>query len=156
MYLRPKRCDFGNVHLLKDHPSQNADRYNYIIFRSKEPVLVLHKYKTAHIYGEIVEKIPRELYEIIRASLKSFPRKHLFISSRGEPYKKNKSFSEFVRNVFDDLFGKKMGMSMWRHIYVNSQINFNDMSQERLETEARLMGHSVNQQMLAYKFKKSI
>jgi hypothetical protein len=149
-HLRPKRSDYGAVKLLNKRP-KNMDQGNYIVLSKGDPVLVLNHYKTSHVYKAIIEKIPPELYAVLTKSVKAFPRAYLFLSSQDQPYLKNKSFSEFVRTTMMELFNKKMGVSLWRHVYVSEKMDFNKMSLEALEQEAQLMGTSVNTQMLTYK-----
>jgi hypothetical protein len=149
-HLRPKRSDYGAVKILNKRP-KNIDQGNYLVLAKSDPVLVLNHYKTSHVYKAIIEKIPPELYAVLAKSVKAFPRTYLFLSSQDQPYVKNKSFSEFVRSTMMELFHKKMGVSLWRHVYVSEKMDFNKMSLEALEQEAQLMGTSVNTQMLTYK-----
>lgn len=152
MNMRPKRADFGNVQIFHEIPS-NKNTINYILL-DKKPHFVLNNHKTSHVVHSIVEDINLDLQNIILLSLKYYPRKYLFVDSKGNPYEKNKSYAEFVKRVFLKYFGKGVGVSLWRRIYNYEKLDFNTMSWTELEHEAKLMGHSVMTQFLIYKIKK--
>jgi hypothetical protein len=149
MHLRPKRADLGNVRLLKQEPKNNIG--NYIIL-DNSPRLVMNDYKTAGKHKSIIEDINVELHEILLASLKEYPRKHLFVNQQGLPYLDNRAYSHFVRAAFKHYFGKAAGVSLWRHIHVTERINPLTMTEHELEREAHLMGHSVTQQRVVYRW----
>ena len=148
--LRPKRADLGNVRILKKAPKDQT-AYNYIVL-DKSPRLVLNIHKTADKNHAIIEDINSELYEILLNSLKHYPRKHLFVNRDTKPYEDNRAYSHFVRRMFKKYFGKETGVSLWRHIHVTERINPLTMNEHELEREAKLMGHSVAQQRIVYRW----
>jgi hypothetical protein len=151
--IRPKRADLGEVHILTRKPTdKNMLSSNYIVLGKAKSMLYLNKYKTAKFHKTVDEKLPKQLVDVLHRSLKAYPRKYLFVDSNGDPYVQNNSYSQFIRRTFDALFGKAMGVSLWRHVHTQQRIDFNKMSMEELKEEARLMCHSIGQQLLVYKF----
>lgn len=156
--IKPKRADLGEVYISQDGkiPKSHADK-NYIIIRTTDTqgVLVINDYKTSKIYGTLQEPLTQEVTTIIRKSLEFKPRNYLFISFHGKlsgmPYSKKNSYSQFVRRVFEKHFGKTMGVSLWRHVYIGEHIDFNGPSYAELKNNARLSGHSIDTQMKIYR-----
>jgi len=149
--VTPKRADLGNVHLVKRKPADH-DNKNYLLLNST-PTLVINLHKTASTHGPIIDKLSSEYADILRDSLKRYPREYLFISTQGGPYELNNSYTQFVRNTFGDLFdGRKLGVSLWRHVYVSEKVDFNAMQHNEIIESAQKMGTSVMQQMMVYKY----
>lgn len=160
--LVPKRADLGNVRIYlsaKDIPV-DSNIHNFVYLGADDnyrvkPFLQINKFKTSGTYkGGIRELINDKLYADIIESLKVYPRQYLFVDSRGKPYIKNNSYSQFVKRTFEGLFGKgkNMGVSLWRHVYVSSQIDFNKMSERDIAEKIRNMGTSENQVRQVYKW----
>lgn len=155
--IKPKRADLGDVYISVDGkiPKEYAEK-NYIIIKSSEEgLLVINDYKTSKIYGTLEEHLSKELTTVIQKSLEFRPRKHLFISFHGKlsglPYTKKNSYSQFVRRVFTKQFGKTMGVSLWRHVYIGEHVDFNGPSYAELKHNAKLSGHSIDTQMKIYR-----
>jgi hypothetical protein len=152
--IKPKRCDLGCVYVSLDGciPKSYLEK-NYIILNGDSPKLILNKYKTSKSYGKLVEPLSEELIIILKESFKLFPRSHLFISQdarlKNKPYDKNNSYSRFVIRVFENLFGKGMTTSLWRHVYISENIDFNSHYPD-LVKNARLSGQSLTTQMKIY------
>lgn len=162
MNLAPKRADLGNVrifHLGKDIPTDNKDM-NFIYLGTKDkfkikPFLQINKFKTAkHMVHGIREVIPQPLYNDILYSLQQQPREYLFVDSKGNPYTNNNSYSKFVSRTFASLFGedKSMGVSLWRHVYVSTQMNLHTMSDKDIKDQVYKMGTSERQIKQVYKW----
>jgi hypothetical protein len=146
--ITPKRSDLGKLRIyFAEDPVVNDE--NYIVLRkvnsSLDSFLVMNVYKTAKSYGRIEEVLSKETTQVIRDSLKKFPRNYLFITRFGTPHKSNASYGKFVERTFLELFGRAMGTSMWRHVYVTEKIDPNQ-SEEALEIIARNMCHSASVQ----------
>lgn len=157
--IRPKRADFGNVRIVGEedidiYKDNDKDKENYIVLSESEPKLVLNVYKTAKKHSTITEEINPVLYKIIKSSLEFYPRKYLFVDKEGKPYIKNNSYSQFVIRTFKSLFNINVGVSIWRHIYVSNKLNPTVMTTKELEREAFLMGHTIAQQSVVYRWVK--
>lgn len=155
MYLniRPKRADLGDVYITTERtvPTNYAAKGNYIILTDK-PRLVMNNYKTRNIYGTIIEPLNEDIVKILKESLSRFPRQHLFVQSKAPiPYTKSNSYAQFVKRTFDEHFGRAMGTSLWRRVYIAENVDFNKSSFAEIQANARLSGHSPATQLQIYK-----
>lgn len=153
--LRPKRADYGNLYVLAKEPARGrAPQGNYVIL-SPKPYLVLNEYKTAKKRGQIKEDIPFELLVQLKESLTLFPRNYVFVSTWPKtymkPYAKNNSYSRWVMRTFSKHFGKEMGVSLWRSVYINANVDFQYGKYEDIEKGAQLSGHSVQHAFMVYR-----
>lgn len=148
LYVRPKRGDLGVVYLLGKRPERNV---NCIVINKGCGTLYMNEYKTSGCYGTVEEPLSQAYIKLMRQSLKAFPRKYLFVDSNGEPYTNNNSYSQFVRRNNEEMFGKPMGVSLWRRVYINQRLDFNKMTNVEMGQEARWMCHSIAEQQKVYK-----
>lgn len=141
IYLRPKRADLGSVRIYNDDP--HLTDHNYIVLGADPSAayLVMNIYKTAKYYNRFEELIPIELYSDITESLSRYPRDYLFRKDDKLPMSNN-TYSAFVKTTFEQLFGRSTSLSLIRHIYITEKLDFNKMSIEELEKEAKLMLHT--------------
>jgi len=149
VHILPKRADLGNVKVfMKDGMTAKT---NFICLGS-DPHLQLNSFKTKKFFKDgIREDLNKELVEILRDSMKRYPREYLFTDRNGKPYN-NTAYSKYVIRTFNQLFGRKMGVSIWRHVFISTQIDFNNRSENDVENTAHLMGTSTNQQKNVYKW----
>jgi len=151
--MNAKRADLGNVRIWDREPRGARERAgNYLVLKPK-PVLVLNRYKTAKVRGEIREPLNAVMARDVRASLRAFPREYLIVNSRGDPYLVNNSYSQYVKRIFLKYFGRAMGVSLWRNVYITANVDFNETSYEELERNAHYKGHSLQQEFMTYRKK---
>ncbi len=154
VHMRPKRADLGAVELFETTDPNRTD-INYMVLRKKgASYLSMHVYKTSKYYKTVEEDIPAGLLTDIQTSVKRWPRKYLFTKENGDPMSNN-TYTVFVKDVFKQLFGKATGVSMLRHIYITEKLNFDDMTMEEQDEEARLMLHTSGLQR-RYKWPKKL
>jgi hypothetical protein len=67
----------------------------------------------------------------------------------------NNTYSVFVKTTFEQLFGRGTGVSLLRHIYITEKLDFDDMTIEEQETEAKFMLHTSGLQR-RYKWPKKV
>ena len=152
VHLRPKRADLGSVHIYEEDDPRKIDE-NYIVLRKKgTSFLVMNMYKTSKYYQTVEEDLPEGLVKDIRTSLGRWPREHLFRKDDGKPMSNN-TFSVFVKTTFEQIFGRATGVSLLRHIYITEKLNFDDMTLEEQNEEAKLMLHTSGLQR-QYKWPK--
>jgi hypothetical protein len=152
VHLRPKRADLGTVHIFKDSDPNRTD-INYLVIRKRgASFLAMNLYKTSKHYRKVEEDLPEGLVRDIVQSLRRWPRAFLFVKEDGEPMSNN-TYSKFVRHTFEELFGRATGVSLLRHIYISEKLDFDDMTLEEQEEEARLMLHTSGLQR-RYKWPK--
>lgn len=124
---------------------------NYLDWNNKE-FIFLH-YKTAKKYGKqtIQFNDNKDLLEALTTylkfhplnptpSLKKIPKNAHFkflVYSDGSPLIAVNS----ITRILNKIFGKKVGSSMLRHIYLSSKYNITEM-----KNDAEMMGHSLNEQ----------
>lgn len=154
IHLVPKRADLGNVTIYADMPiPPPPPQANYIVLGAPKPFLQLNKFKTSkHMTQGITEQLPLQLTIDIKKSLEAFPRQHLLTNAKGEPYTINNSYSQFVKRTFQRLFGKGMGVSLWRHVYVSTEMDLHRMSDKEIQDRVVKMGTSERQLKHVYKW----
>jgi hypothetical protein len=154
VHLRPKRADLGNVAIFRDRDPNRSD-INYVVLRSTgSSFLAMNLYKTSKHHQTVEEDLPEGLVRDIEQSLARWPRGYLFVKEDGEPMSNN-TYSRFVMRTFEELFGRATGVSLLRHIYITEKLDFDDMTLEEQEEEARLMLHTTGLQR-RYKWPKKV
>lgn len=151
--ITPKRSDFGSVRIYKDNEPVNDNKNNFIVVKSKGNIdssyLVMNKYKTAKTYKRYEEDLSSKFINVLKQSMRRYPRTYLFVDTEGNPYNNN-TYGTYFSRTFNDLFGKAGGVSLLRHSYISERLN-NGKSDNELEEIAHLMGHSLDQQR-SYRF----
>jgi len=141
VHLRPKRADLGAIHIYRDKDPRKTDE-NYIVLRAKgSSYLVMNLYKTSEYYQTVEEDLPEELVRDIETSLRRWPRDYLIRKDDGEPMTNN-TYSAFVKATFQQIFGRATGVSLLRHIYITEKLNYDNMTLEEQDHEAKLMLHT--------------
>jgi len=154
VHLRPKRADLGAVKIYMEDDPRKTDE-NYIVLRSEgTSYLVMNLYKTSKYYQTVEEDLTDELTADLRKSLARHPRNYVFTKENGEPMSNN-TYSVFVKNIFEQLFGRATGVSLLRHIYITEKLDFDDMTLQEQEDEAKLMLHTSGLQR-RYKWPKKV
>jgi hypothetical protein len=155
VHLRPKRADLGAVKIYKEDDPRKTD-INYIVLRTEggSSYLVMNLYKTSKYYQTVEEDLPDELVKDLRISLGCHPRNYVFTKTDGTPMSNN-TYSVFVKHTFEELFGRSTGVSLLRHIYITEKLDFDDMTIQEQEDEAKLMLHTSGLQR-RYKWPKKV
>jgi hypothetical protein len=149
--IPPRRNqDYLQMVVVKTTKKTKIDEFpkdkNYLVLSKGKPVeFIFNKYKTSKTYGTQKVAIPAQLSEIIKRYLKvhssvlrdktttSYP----FLVSGGEEITADNS----ITRILNKIFGKNVGSSMLRHIYLSSKYDINSM-----KSDAEAMAHSVLQQ----------
>jgi hypothetical protein len=155
-HMRPKRADLGALVIYRDDDPRKTDQ-NYIVLRKPADgtsYLVMNVYKTSKYYQTVEEDIPEGLVRDIEQSLSRHARKYVFTKENGDPMTNN-TYTIFVRSTFSELFGRATGVSLLRHIYITEKLDFDDMTIEERDTEAKLMLHTSGLQQ-QYKWPKKV
>jgi integrase len=119
-----------------------ADK-NYLVLGGRGIPLsfIFNIYKTSKTYGRQVINIPETLKPIIKLYIKNHPnakdKEFPFLVADGVPITADNA----ITRVLNKIFGKNVGSSMLRHIYLSSKYNINDMT-----NDATQMAHSLPQQ----------
>lgn len=157
VHLRPKRADLGSVLLFKKDP--NRTDINYVVLRDAKEgssFLSMNVYKTSKFYKKVEEELPPALVRDLSTSIARWPRSYLFVKEgdrKGEEPMSNNTYTAFVQRTFEHYFGRATGVSLLRHIYISEKVDFDNMTLEEQEEEARLMLHTAGLQR-QYKWPK--
>jgi len=148
-YKQPRRnLDYQKMTVIKaDDPALPTDT-NYLAYDAKQ--FVFNTYKTSKKSGQQKEDIPEPLMAIINLYLKFHPlikgKKPTKTSAvpflvyySGKPLDKVNS----ITRILNKVFGKSVGSSMLRHIWLTHKYG-NTIQEQQKDAEA--MGHSVAQQ----------
>jgi hypothetical protein len=123
--------------------------FNYLDFAgTAAPArFVFNKYKTAKKHGQQMIDVPAELASVLSLYLKHNPlrpagRKKTFeypflVNANGEQL----TAVNAITRLLNKVFGKKVGSSLLRHIYLSSKYNIDEM-----KDDAEKMGHTVSTQ----------
>jgi hypothetical protein len=145
MNIRPKRSDFGNIAIYEKDPAKQD--INYLVLPKKgDSYFVFNHINKVTIKESIVEPIVKELQKVFLESLKIYPREYLFIGKDNLPFKTSNAYTKFVIRTFKHYFGKSVGTSMLRHIFVNEKIDLNKLTIEEKQAFAAAMGHDRQMQ----------
>lgn len=115
----------------------NIDKDNDNYFDKKTKSFIFNKYKTSRSYGTSKVSIPPKLVKIINDWAKINKEDYAFLDSRGNKLNQTK-----LNSLLNNFFGKKIGTSMLRHIYLSNSLK--DIPKEIFKN-AKDMGHSVEQ-----------
>jgi integrase len=146
--LPPRRNEYQNMVVMKTVPANAATDRNYYDADRKQ--MVLNKFKTSKKEGQKIIEVPANLQEILSAYLKFHPLLEgkklkantdvpFLVYFDGSPLDKVNS----ITRILNKVFGRRVGSSMLRHIYLSSK--YGDV-QEQQKTDAEMMGHSTAQQ----------
>jgi hypothetical protein len=107
---------------------------------------IFNKYKTAKKWGEQVENVPEPLQKTIATYLAHHP----LAKSKAKEYKflvkhdgSGLNTVNSITRILNRIFGKKVGSSMLRHIYLSSK--YGAVTAE-MEKDAAAMGHTLGVQ----------
>jgi hypothetical protein len=152
--LRPKRADLGAVKIYRETDPRKTDE-NYVVLRKTgSSYLVMNLYKTSKYHQTVEEDLPASLVRDIETSLARWPREYVFRKDDGKPMSNN-TYSAFVKKTFEEFFGRGTGVSLLRHIYITEKLDFDDMTIEEQNEEAKLMLHTTGLQR-QYKWPKKV
>ena len=109
--------------------------------------MIFKKYKTSKKEGQSIIELPAELRPILQTYIKYHPLIKGKITKKFQPvpflvYADGKPLDQVnsITRILNKVFGKKVGSSMLRHIYLSSK--YGDVSEEQ-KKDAEAMGHSV-------------
>jgi integrase len=135
--------DYMNMVVVKKYgDSMPADK-NYLDLANNR--FVFNVYKTSRKYGQHKVAIPDELNTVLKKYLKYHPGKSQF-AKVPQPFlvhhdDKPLTAINAITRILNKWFGKNIGSSMLRHIWLSSKYDISEMKKDALD-----MGHSVEQQ----------
>ena len=143
--IPPRRnADFLEMYVVKRLGKDYDKSKNYYDMTSHKFHFCV--YKTAKSYGEQIEDVPQPLQEKLALLFKFHPLSkgkvkefRLLVKQDGS----NLNSVNAITRVLNRIFGKKVGSSMLRHIYLSSKYG---NTTDEMEKDAQAMGHSTTVQ----------
>ena len=152
-YIPPRRnMDYAHMYVVKKEPEDNTK--NYLVLGAKK--LVYNTYKSSKHYGRQELDIPDDLMTIIKMFLKRHPNmKRIGTKSNPEARLLMKQDNtpvdakNGITRLLNSAFGKKIGSTALRHIYLSDKYADDLKEREKVATD---MGHSMTVQSGYIKF----
>lgn len=149
-YVPPRRNqDYMKMYVVhKWTESMPADKNYLDLGGGKSPTrMIFNVYKTAKKHGQFIQEVPSELASALATYLNSHPNKPkgrakvaeypLLVDASG----KHLTAVNAITRVLNKLFGRKVGSSLLRHIYLSSKYDV-----EEMKSDAEAMGHTIGEQ----------
>lgn len=149
-FIPPRRNqDYLDMFVIRSHSDETPTDKNYLVLNKKgEPTqFIFNKYKTQKKYGAQTEEIPEGLKQVLSTYLGHHPDMKgkkktannfkLLVDSNCKPL----DAVNAITRILNKIFGKKVGSSMLRHIYLSSKYDIAEMNKD-----AAAMAHSVDEQ----------
>lgn len=141
--LPPRRNqDYQDLYVVKGWTDKLSKDKNY--YDSTAHKFIFNKYKTAKTHGVQTVDISdnKPLLDVISTYLKLHPSKgkgemRFLVSADGSAL----SSANSITRILNKAFGKQIGSSMLRHIYLSSKYNI-----EEMKKDADAMGHTLSVQ----------
>jgi len=122
--IPPIRNDFGDMRVVttkefnKKKESEKKTN-NWLIKNGNNMKFIFYDYKTHKTYGEKTIEIPKKLKRIIKKMLEYNNSGYLLIKQNGTPLNSN-GITRELNSIFSK-YGKKIGSTMLRHIYLSNE-----------------------------------
>lgn len=145
--LPPRRNEYRNLVLVKSSKGLPDDK-NYLDIDSKK--FILNNFKTSKKEGQKQIEIPQQLLDIVNMYMKHHPllkgsritkttQVPFLVFKDAKPLDKVNS----ITRVLNKVFGKNIGSSQLRHIYLSDK--YGDLQEEQ-KKDAAAMSHSLGMQ----------
>jgi len=143
--LPPRRNEYQKMVIAKTATEQSPTDINYLDWDGRR--MIMNRYKTQKKEGQKIVPLPEALQAVLSIYIKHHPlikgkmtKKFVpvpfLVFDDGKPLDQVNS----ITRILNKVFGKKVGSSMLRHIYVSSK--YGDVNEEQ-KKDAEMMGHSV-------------
>jgi integrase len=144
--LPPRRNEYQNMVIAKTATEASPTDVNYLDIDKQR--MIFNKYKTSKKEGQSIIELPADLRPILQTYIKYHPLIKGKITKKFQPvpflvYADGKPLDKVnsITRILNKVFGKKVGSSLLRHIYLSSK--YGDISEEQ-KKDAAAMGHSVD------------
>jgi len=136
--ISPRRnLDYYKMKIVKKMTPDLSTEFNYLDLKSRQ--FVFNNYKTKKTYSQQIEEISNDLWYVIKAYLKYHPKDcDFFLSIDGKPLPHSNS----ITIILNKIFGKRVGCSMLRNIFMTD--NFKELQPmlENLKQKCQELGTS--------------
>jgi hypothetical protein len=132
--------DYQFMKVVKSEKQATNLDFNYYVTDKQE--FIFNKYKTAKVHGAQKFEVPQELVSVINLYLKKHPgvskSPYFFLVQHDDtPLPSVNS----ITRILNRIFGKNVGTTMLRHIYLSSKYDVSEMNED-----AEKMGHTSGMQ----------
>ena len=121
----------------------DKEKDNFLLKKGKKAYFVFNQYKNSGRIGPQQIEIPNSLKNIILKWTDKNPYEYLLVNSLGKPITQSK-----INDYLNQIFKKKIGSSMLRHIYLTHK--FGDVDLNSLKETTHNMGSSDVERSLKY------
>lgn len=143
----PRRnIDYMKMIVIKKITDGLPQDMNYLDLSKK--TFIFNNYKTAKTYKQQVEKIPQELFDVLKIYLKFKPNEcpYLLCDFEGNQLKHVNS----ITLILNKIFNKKVGTSLLRNIFMSEKYNGLQKQLDELKETSNSMGTSVANSLQTY------
>lgn len=143
----PRRnVDYMQMKVVKKMDKDLSNDFNYFDIQKK--VFVFNLYKTAKTYKQQVEKVPEELYSVLKTFLRFKPTENnfLLVDYEGCHLKHVNSITLILNKVFH----KKVGASLLRSVFLSDKYSGLQKQLDNLKSTAESMGTSTSAALGVY------
>jgi len=142
--LTPPRRSMDYTDFKLRNFDKEKDNYMVTTGKKKVPTLVFNSYKNASRIGQQKLQISNALRNIIMKWMDKNPHDYLLVGSKGTDKISQPKLNLYLNNIF----GKNIGSSMLRHIYLTSK--YSDVDLEDLQATTSAIGNSTIERTLKY------
>jgi hypothetical protein len=135
----PRRnADYSKMLVIKKVTDGLPQDLNYLDLQKR--TFIFNNYKTSRVYKQQVEKIPEELFNVLKIYLKYKPNDcpYLLCNFDSTPLKHINS----ITLILNKIFGKKVGASLLRNIFMSEKFSGLQKQLDELGNTAESMGTS--------------
>ncbi|MFZ4671449.1 MAG: hypothetical protein ACOYLT_05480 [Flavobacterium sp.] len=141
--LIPPRRSLDYAQFKIRNPDMDADNYMLVKGKKKEATFHFNAYKNSKRLGKQEIKIPNALRNIIQKWMLKNPHEYMIVNGVGKKIEQPK-----INLILNNIFGKNIGSSMLRHIFLTQKYGNVDLIDIRETTNA--MGNSEIDRTLKY------
>ena len=149
--IPPRRSlDYADFKIRNIKEGPGGDNYMTMkkVGRKKVPVFVFNRYKNSGRLGAQEIEIPMALRNLVLKWIDKNPYDYLIVNGKGNSITQSK-----INDILNDIFGKRIGSSMLRHIWITNKYDGIDL--EEMKKDAYALGQSNTERLLKYSSKEN-
>ena len=157
--LEPRRVqDYTRLFVLMEKDTEiPPDATGHVDMTRKHPTITVVAFKTVKHTGPWTRRLPKQLVDDLKLSLRVSPRSYVFVSMNSKPYKSPDTFAAYQRARLLSWFGVPATTTTLRHSRATQVIADPTLSLKEKEAIAYDMAHSLKMHMqYAYKPSREI
>ncbi len=146
--IPPLRQEFRSMEIVSKKPSDKTK--NYLVKRGNDFTIIINKDKVSNSHEPLEEKVPTDLSNVIKSSLKAYPRKYI-LSTQKDPNKPigKQGFEKLLIDAFQDI-NKRVTVDILRSAYVSWAYSDPNLNENDKDDIAKKMRHSTEVARIMY------